>query len=189
MIASYYYWEPQFTKKEIHVINKHIQNNFDQIEDIKLSAHSEKGKPLKNVNVTQLIRWHKIKHLVKKVYGFADYVLTHDYGFLTYPYPEDKFVNLTTYTHQNKNDYKWHVDQSNSDNNFDIKGTLLINMSEDEYEGGNFEIFHQGIKKVVEFSKPGSMILFHGFMNHRVTPVTKGTRKTLAMFLSGPTWR
>jgi hypothetical protein len=171
MIASYYYWEPQFSKKEILLINKHIQNNFDQIEDVKLGAHSEKGKPLKNVNVTQLIRWHKIKHLVNKVYGFADYVLTHEY------------------TYQNKNDYKWHVDQSHSDNNFDIKGTLLINISEDEYEGGDFEIFHQGIKKVVEFSKPGSMVLFHGFMNHRVTPVTKGTRKTLAMFITGPTWR
>ena len=40
-----------------------------------------------------------------------------------------------------------------------------------------------------KFKEPGSMVLFHGFVNHEVTPVTKGIRKTIAIFIGGPKWR
>tara|TARA_R100000664_G_scaffold29185_1_gene40910 strand:- start:963 stop:1529 length:567 start_codon:yes stop_codon:yes gene_type:complete len=188
MIDAYYNWNSKFNNIQIKDINKYIENNYDELESKEMSAHSN-GKSLKNVDSTKLIRWKKVKHLFNEVYGFADYVLTHQYGFLTYPYPDDKFVNLNTYTSNNKNNYSWHVDQSKAIDNFDIKGTLLINLSESKYEGGNLKLFHQGELIVDGFSEPGSMVLIHGFMNHEVTPVIKGVRKTFSMFIGGPRWR
>ena len=66
---------------------------------------------------------------------------------------------------------------------------MLINVSEEKYEGGKLKIFHQGEIEVEHLNAPGSAVLFHGFINHEVTPVTKGTRKIIAMFIGGPTWR
>jgi len=41
-------------------------------------------------------------------------------------------------------------------------------------------------KKVANFKKPGDAILFRSFLNHEVTPVTKGERITLSYFINGP---
>ena len=37
-----------------------------------------------------------------------------------------------------------------------------------------------------DFDKPGSAIMFKSHLNHRVLPVTSGTRKSLTMFIFGP---
>lgn len=189
MNPSYFTWPPQFTKKEIQKINKFFSENYSDIENEESAAHSRDGVKLKHDSVTKLIRWKTIKPYLKEVYGYANYILTHDFGFLTYPYPDDKFVNHTTYTSKSKDCYRWHLDQSGAKDKYDIKGTLLINVSEETYTGGKLKVFHQGNVTIEEFSKPGSMVLFHGFINHEVTPITKGTRKTIAMFIGGPTWR
>ena len=62
-------------------------------------------------------------------------------------------------------------------------------MSDTPYKGGDLRLFNQGPETVTDFKKPGSMILFDGFMSHEVTPVTQGTRKTIAIFMTGPKWR
>ena len=188
MIAPYFYWPSQFNKKQIKDLNKFVLNNYSEEENNKVVA-TVNGDSLKQDQSTKLIRWSLVKPYLQKVYGFADYVLTHDLGFLTYPYPDDKFINLTTYTAKQKNHYKWHLDQEPKTAGFDIKGTLLINVSENKYEGGDLKIFYQGEIVINQFKEPGSMVLFHGFVNHEVTPVTKGVRKTLAMFIGGPKWR
>ena len=110
MISPYYYWPPQFSKKQIKEINNFIINNYNEEENKKVSATID-GNSLKQDESTKLIRWNLVKPYLKKVYGFADYVLTHELGFLTYPYPDDKFINFTSYTAKQKNHYKWHLDQ------------------------------------------------------------------------------
>ena len=37
-----------------------------------------------------------------------------------------------------------------------------------------------------KFSKPGDIIMFKSSIYHKVNPVTKGSRNTLAFFLKGP---
>ena len=55
--------------------------------------------------------------------------------------------------------------------------TMLINLSEGEYEGGDLIVN----KKVADFRKPGSAILFKSHLIHEVTPVTKGEREILKL--------
>jgi len=40
-----------------------------------------------------------------------------------------------------------------------------------------------------EAKKMGSVIAFPSYINHKVSPVTKGLRKSLVAWVSGPRWR
>ena len=65
--------------------------------------------------------------------------------------------------------------------------TLLINLSEESYDGGEFELsMGQKPETIVEYSSPGSVVMFKSHILHRVKPVTSGTRKSLTLFITGP---
>ena len=85
--------------------------------------------------------------------------------------------------------YEWHVD---NDINFEheppvrkISMTLLLS-PENEFEGGDLELGKSGnVAKL----KQGHAIFFASFINHRVTPVIKGNRKSLVMWFGGPSFK
>jgi PKHD-type hydroxylase len=71
----------------------------------------------------------------------------------------------------------------------DYKLTAIINVSNEKYEGGNFELFTNGPNHIKSLDHLGSVIIFPSYMQHRVTPVTKGTRKTVSIWFKGPLFR
>jgi len=80
--------------------------------------------------------------------------------------------------------YNWH-----SDNSIDmdreppvrkLSMTLLLN-DPSEFEGGNLEI----AGKKMSYMKQGHAAIFASFLQHRVTPVTKGVRKSLVAWFNG----
>ena len=85
--------------------------------------------------------------------------------------------------------YEWHVD---NDVNFKheppvrkISMTCLLS-PESEFEGGDLELGKPGnIAKL----KQGHAIFFASFVNHRVTPVITGNRKSLVMWFGGPPFK
>ena len=58
--------------------------------------------------------------------------------------------------------------------------TLLLN-DPNEFEGGNLEIAGKKMSPM----KQGHAAIFASFLQHRVTPVTKGVRKALVVWFSG----
>ena len=58
-----------------------------------------------------------------------------------------------------------------------------------DYEGGNFEFDGDIDQLPPEHKEKGTVIVFPSFYRHRVTPVTKGTRKVLVAWFEGPHWR
>ena len=62
--------------------------------------------------------------------------------------------------------------------------SILLN---DEFEGGEFEIFTNE-KHVVELKKK-DIILFHADTPHRVREVTSGVRKSLVGWTQGPAYK
>ena len=57
---------------------------------------------------------------------------------------------------------------------------------ENEFEGGDLELMAPG--KFAEL-KQGHAIIFASFLNHRVNPVTKGTRQSLVCWFGGKPFR
>lgn len=86
--------------------------------------------------------------------------------------------------------YDWHTDMSfgqkyGSDAEpRKLSMSLLLN---DDFEGGEFQINNGKAEEAdtVPMHK-GRIVLFPSFMIHRVTPVTKGIRKSLVVWVVGP---
>jgi PKHD-type hydroxylase len=84
--------------------------------------------------------------------------------------------------------YDWHVDIGPGSINH-RKISITIQLSDvDEYEGGDFEIWSGGEFKKLS-KKKGSGILFPSFLMHRVTPITKGVRKSLVLWVGGESYK
>ena len=74
-----------------------------------------------------------------------------------------------------------------------ISFSILLNNSS-EYEGGEFQ-FELGNPndtnriKTMDDIQMGSALIFPSYINHRVQPVTKGTRYSLVGWICGTQWR
>jgi len=86
--------------------------------------------------------------------------------------------------------YNWHIDtQLLSGNALDRKVSVICLMNDpSEFEGGELQ-FNIGGQILEAQLKKGSVIVFPSFILHRVTPVTKGVRKTAVMWLNGPAFK
>jgi PKHD-type hydroxylase len=84
--------------------------------------------------------------------------------------------------------YDWHLDIGPGLINH-RKISITIQLSDpNDYEGGDLEIWSGGDFKKVEKLK-GTSILFPSFLLHRVTPITKGIRKSLVLWVGGDSYK
>ena len=99
--------------------------------------------------------------------------------------------------------YSWHKDgysdclstYNNPDNKFlhgylrKLSMTIFLN---ENYQGGEFQFSSLSKGKLridtPDFKNAGSVIVFPSFMEHRVAPVTKGTRYSLVAWFVGPSF-
>ena len=95
--------------------------------------------------------------------------------------------------------YDWHVDsflhpsiKDNKSYNRKVSATVFLNDPE-EYEGGEFDLEVRGPKEKERYDTfklpKGSIILFPSHFWHRVRPITSGVRKSLVIWIQGPSFR
>jgi PKHD-type hydroxylase len=66
-----------------------------------------------------------------------------------------------------------------------ISMTVLLNHPS-EFEGGDLELMAPGKKAKL---KQGHAIIFASFLNHKVSPVTRGVRQSLVCWFGGTPFR
>jgi PKHD-type hydroxylase len=110
------------------------------------------------------------------------------YKFDLYGFAED--LQYSIYDEKYQGHYTWH-----RDNGFLAHGTpprkltMVLQLSDpSEYEGGTLEVFTAPTPEPIEKEK-GLISLFPSYTLHRVSPVTKGTRKTLVIWICGPAFK
>ena len=184
---DYWYWIRVFNKKQIKKINSYILKNYNSIEPPEMAAHDLKGNSLKSSSV-KIIFWKQIKHLFSNLIENIYYVNREHFGYDLYPISNIIGCNFNVYSEKNKGSYCLHHDESRnicSDTNL----TVIINLSDKKYEGGQLELFRNEPILVKELNEPGSVIMFKSPISHRVLPVIKGERKTLVFFMEGPRFK
>jgi PKHD-type hydroxylase len=68
------------------------------------------------------------------------------------------------------------------------KLSLVLLLTEtSQFEGGDLQLFTNEIQTPEQLR--GRVIGFPSYMSHRVTPVTKGQRKSLVCWVGGPHFR
>jgi len=85
--------------------------------------------------------------------------------------------------------YDWHIDSDvnciNEPPVRKISMTCLLS-HESEFEGGGLELMSDG--KIAR-PKQGQAIFFASYIRHRVVPITRGVRKSLVLWVGGPSFK
>ena len=182
---DYYVWTDVFTAQQIKEINEFIDKEYDGLQEKKYgTANQPDGTIVKNISTVKNIQYGKIKHLISDLVDDVYFSANFHFGYPTFNPYNKEFLLFNTYTSDNKDYYEWHHDESRSAT-FDVKLTLLVNLSTDSYEGGEFQLENEWTDYSV-LSKPGNALMFKSHIKHRVLPITSGTRKSLTMFIYGP---
>ena len=98
---------------------------------------------------------------------------------------------LTSYTSQNKSHYDWHIDTAYGDHHAPprkLSMSLLLSDSS-EFEGGDLQVKSDSDNPLTLEQKQGRAWFFPSYMLHRVTPVTKGVRRSLVFWFGGPSFK
>ena len=87
-----------------------------------------------------------------------------------------------------KGHYDWHIDAGPGATSL-RKLSIIIQLSDEaEYEGGDVEF--QAAGPVTRLPRTrGTLVVFSPFLLHRVTQVTRGERKSLVAWVTGPPFR
>lgn len=131
-----------------------------------------------NTQFVKELLWYYANEANKNAFGF-------DINYL----PD---IQYTKYTAEEYGKYDWHCDTFWANpTTYDRKLSIIIQLSDStDYEGGNFEIDHQHPQLPADqIRTKGTVIVFPSFLSHRVTPVTKGIRKSLVSWVQGPKFR
>ena len=99
-------------------------------------------------------------------------------------------IQYTRYKAEVKGFYGWHFDSMLDDfmPDTDRKLSISVQLSNpDEYKGGNLEFRKDKLHK--KYKEIGTAIVFPSFLEHRVTPVTKGERTSLVSWIEGEKFR
>jgi len=101
-------------------------------------------------------------------------------------------IQYTTYHATENGKYDWHHDTFWANpTTFDRKISIVIQLTDpSEYDGGDFEIDRQfPALPAQEIRTKGTVLAFPSFISHRVTPVTRGVRRSLVCWIEGPKFR
>jgi PKHD-type hydroxylase len=139
------------------------------------------------------IKWLKVNDQTKGLYSLLEnYInLANNDAFnfnLTTSFDD---IQYTKYESTDKGHYNWYQDTT-TQHFVNRKLSIVIQLSDpNEYQGGNLELYDYAPNKkykdnIINIPKQkGQIVVFPSYLWHRVTPVTKGIRKSLVWWVGG----
>ena len=129
----------------------------------------------------------RVPWILDTIYNYVSHANTVAFNVNLYKLAD---IQYTEYHAEQEGHYGWHSDCSWKRNDgLDRKLSIVIQLSDpSEYEGGSFEFSEVKTPSENLFKPKGSVLVFPSYQYHRVTPVTKGVRKSLVAWFDGPKW-
>ena len=192
----YVWWDGAFTDIELNTITEYCESQG--LERAKVLGQSiDAVEKIEEVRRCDL-KFHHVNENTKWIFEKLNWVLTQlnnqFYGFDLNGY--DAF-QYTSYNSKELGTYHWHMDMCLGNETLPVEMieprklslTLLVN-DPSEFEGGEFCV-NLGNEKdctLVEMKK-GRIIAFPSWVIHSVKPVTKGMRKSVVVWVTGPKFK
>ena len=178
---NYYFFHNGFNKEELNKIEQNISN----LPWHTASTADGDKKDNRRSNIKWIPQNEDWFWLYEKLSNMAVEANDTLWKFDLTQIPEQ--IQYTEY-HAPVGHYDWHADIGPGILS-KRKVSITVQLSEpDEYEGGNLELFKGGSMDgpfIQAERSTGCVFLFPSYMMHRVTPVTKGTRKSFVLWLGG----
>lgn len=184
---SYAYWEGFLLDEEINFILSlpewldtkaaKIGTNEGEINNLIRETNVCWMTP----NANNIHIWNKLSQVVSEVNAqFFRFNLT---GFY-------EPAQLGLYTADKQSHYGWHTDASIKDRKVPRKLSMSLMLSDpSEFEGGELQVKIDNDTPITLEQKRGRVWFFPSYILHRVTPVTKGTRRSLVLWIGGPEFK
>lgn len=180
MRALWQCWEGNLTTEEC----KTIINKYKYQERIPATTFGS-VLPSEESRKTEIV-WVTDQEIKNKAYNYIAEANRQVFGYDIDYLPPIQFGIYKTGSF-----YKTHYDVDwKSDSAYDRKLSISIQLSDPkiDYEGGKF--LFDDVEEPESFNnKQGTILVFPSFLNHSITPVTKGTRYSLVGWMEGPRWR
>jgi PKHD-type hydroxylase len=181
-MTDYYWFKEGFTRDEIDK----IINDFSTlpIEEAGIASKAS-GNLLYEVRKSQ-IQWvpqnQKFLWIYERLAGMIKEANDAIWGFDLHAITDA--IQFTQYQ-AGGGHYDWHMDIGPNELS-QRKVSLTIQMSDDyEYEGGELEFNKGGTTPEKAPRGKGVVVVFPSYLLHRVTEVTKGTRKSMVLWVGG----
>ena len=182
---NYYFYEKGFDKKELSKIYKGIQS-LEETEATTIGGGKNDVRSSKVRWIPQTEEWWWLYEKLSNMAVEANNCL---WKFDIHSLPE--CIQYTEYHASDKGHYTWHQDIG-PDILSKRKISLTVQLSDTkDYEGGDLEMWSGGDEKsaVKAYRGAGSVFIFPSYMLHRVTPVTKGIRRSFVLWVGGSHYR
>ena len=179
---NYWYWEKEIS----HEICQKIINLGKEKWERAITIDKE----VTDKNRKSEVAWIKEQWVYDLIWGYM--MSANEQAGWKYDIVAAESCQVTRYTKDGF--YTWHKDGMGShkevnnepDNKFLHDNTRKLSMSivlNSDFEGGDFEM-----NEVLKLEE-GSIVVFPSFIDHRVTPVTKGIRYSLVTWFVGPPFK
>lgn len=176
---NYYWFENGFTKEEIDKIIE----NFP-IDDIqRASTIGGDTSQVRNSHVKWIPGVPEWEWVYEKMMDMAVEANKNTWNFNLHSAPE--LIQYTVYDSKEKGHYGAHQDIGPGIMSL-RKVSITVQLSHpDDYEGGELQITSGGEGWDTMPRGYGNVVVFPSYMMHRVTPVTKGIRRSLVLWVGG----
>lgn len=179
-----YFFNPAFSDEEITAIEKTAQMFEPEIAQVGEAGHVEDN--LRKSTVRWIERSPDTEWIYQRMLRMINEANEKYYRFNLIGDPEK--IQYTEY-YENGGHYDFHLDMGKGFPLCARKISIAVQLSKtDDYEGGDFEILRGATAEKMMRGK-GVALLFPSYLLHRVTPVTKGTRKSLVMWVGGSSFK
>lgn len=176
-------WNDGFNDEDIALIDK-MSESRQTVESH--TGVDLKQKEIRVSNVTWIECAQDSQWLYDRLAYISNQLNGQFYRFDLFGFQED--MQYTMYDSAAQGHYTWHVDSGVS-TSASRKLSVVVQLSDpSEYEGGDLEIM-TGVDPTKVTKKKGLVTVFPSYVLHRVTPVTKGIRKSLVVWCVGPSFK
>jgi PKHD-type hydroxylase len=179
---NYYWYQNIFTPEEISKLEEDLANL--KVETARVGNDGQESDvSVRSSRVNWIPNEDKWSWLYSKIITASSEANKAIWNFDLHS--ANELIQYTEYHSTEAGHYTWHMD-CGSDYMSHRKISITVQLSEsDEYEGGDLELWTGGNSPLRAPRGKGVAVLFPSYMLHRVSPVTKGIRKSLVLWVGG----
>lgn len=180
--------DDSFTDEQIENIIKYCKSNVLE-KALTMGQDDTTKSPIRNSQV----KFHTVNEHNLWIFNRLNEVIEHVNNTI-YNFDLNGYESFQ-YTEYKKNgEYNFHTDMSEFYNpgqdteHRKLSLSLILNEPQKDYEGGEFQT-QTSNQITTHESKKGRIFAFPSYVVHRVSPIIKGTRKSLVVWVKGPKFK
>jgi PKHD-type hydroxylase len=189
----YVFWDNGFSEEEINQL-QNLEKSFC-FENSKIFGKSglDENNNIRRSKVNFFSKSNETSWIFERFNNIIKSINDNFYGLDLNGYEK---IQFTVYDSGDEGTYDWHMDTflgkniNETDDTRKLTLILLLNESGIDFVGGDL-LLNMGMEKNA-LSIPlhkGRIVAFPSFLIHKVTPVLRGTRKSLVIWVEGPKFK